>query len=198
VLFPATGTTNLRAAIFDLKLDQLAGANFPTGGWGARVRNYSQLGSLGAEDPYNKWSASAIGAVSAGRHTFEAGIAAGGKWGTNSIPVYDQFELGGFLKLSGLAPSQIRTQDYEYARLGYRTKLAEIPLFEGMYFGAALEVARAKPVVPVWKGETLSGPAVIPAGALYVGIDSPIGPLYLGYGYANRENTAIYLFLGRP
>ena len=61
-----------------------------------------------------------------------------------------------------------------------------------------LEVARAKPVVPVWKGEILTGPAVIPAGALYLGIDSPIGPLYLGYGYAGRDNSAVYLFLGRP
>jgi NTE family protein len=36
------------------------------------------------------------------------------------------------------------------------------------------------------------------AFSLYLGIDSPIGPLYVGYGYANPQNRAIYLFLGRP
>ena len=184
--------------MFDLKLDQFAGVNFPTGGWAAEARSYSQLSALGGENPYNRWRAGAGAAFSAGRHTFELGASAGGKWGANPIPVYDQFELGGFLKLSGLAPGQIRTEDYQFARLGYRTKLADIPLFEGMYFGASLEAARAKPVVPVWRGEPVTDKVTIPAGALYVGIDSPLGPLYLGFGYSSRDNSAVYLFLGRP
>ncbi len=36
------------------------------------------------------------------------------------------------------------------------------------------------------------------AGSLYFGVDSPLGPLYIGYGYSGRENSAVYLFLGRP
>jgi NTE family protein len=197
-LFPESGTTNIRAAVFDLKLDQFAGVNFPTGGWGADVKLYSQLDALGGENPYNKWRAGAGAAVSTGRHTFDVTASAGGKVGSRGIPVYDQFELGGFLKLSGLAPGQIRTEEYQFARLGYRTKLADIPLFEGMYFGASLEVARARPVVPIWRGERVEGNVTIPAGALYVGIDSLLGPLYLGFGYSSRDNAAVYLFLGRP
>ena len=198
VALPDSGSTNIRAAVFDLRMDQFSGVNFPTAGWGADGKLYSQLGALGGEDPYNKWRAGAGAAFSAGLHTFDVAASAGGKLGSRGIPVYDQFELGGFLKLSGLAPGQIRTEDYQFARLGYRTKLADIPLFEGMYFGASLEVARARPVIPVWKGELVEGKLTIPAGAVYFGVDSPLGPLYLGFGYSSRDNSAVYLFLGRP
>jgi NTE family protein len=198
VVLPSGGTTNIRAAVFDLKLDQFSGVNFPTGGWGADAKVYSQLDSLGGDFPYTKWRAGGGAAFSAGRHTLEVVASAGGKLGSRGIPVFDQFELGGFLKLSGLAPGQLRTQEYQFARLGYRTKLADIPLFEGMYFGASLEAARARPVIPVWGGELVDGKVTIPAGSLYVGIDSPLGPLYLGFGYSSRDNSALYLFLGRP
>ena len=29
-------------------------------------------------------------------------------------------------------------------------------------------------------------------------IDSPIGPLYLGYGRADDGNSSLYFYLGRP
>jgi NTE family protein len=198
IALPSSGTTNIRAAIFNLKLDQFAGVSFPTAGWAAEGTVYSQLSSLGGDNPYNRWRATAGAAASAGRHTLELTASAGGKLGSNPIPIYDQFELGGFLRLSGLAPGQIRSEDYQFARLGYRTKLADIPLFEGIYFGASLEAGRAKPVVPVWRGEVVTDKVTIPAGALYVGIDSPLGPLYLGFGYSSRDNSAVYLYLGRP
>ena len=195
---PSSGSINVRAVSFGLRLDQLEGANFPTSGWAAEAKAYSSLADLGAEQPYNRWNASASAAFSSGRHTLEISAFAADRWGAKPIPVYDQFELGGFLRLSGLAPGQIRTQQVEFARLGYRTKLADIPLFEGMYFGASLEGARATPVIPIWKGKLVTEPVIIPAGALYVGIDSPLGPLYLGFGYASGANRAVYIYLGRP
>lgn len=198
LVLPGTRSTNIRAAILGVKLDQLAGINFPTGGWGLEGEVYSQLSSLGTDDSYHRWLASATAATSAGPHTFELFVSAGGKLGADPIPAYDQFELGGFLRLSGLARGQIRTDEYQFARLGYRTKLADIPLFEGVYFGASLEAARARPVVPIWRGRIVTGTVNVPAGALYVGIDSPLGPLYLGFGYASRDNSAVYLYLGRP
>ncbi len=198
LLLPGSGTTNIRAAVFDLKLDQFAGVNFPTGGWGADARVYSQLDSLGGDSPYTKWRAGGGAAISSGQHTFDVAASAGGKVGSRSIPVYDQFALGGFLKLSGLAPGQLRTDEYQFVRLGYRTKRADIPLFEGIYVGASLEAARARPVVPVWRGQLVEGTVTVPAGSVYFGVDSPLGPLYLGFGYSSRDNSAVYLFLGRP
>jgi NTE family protein len=125
-------------------------------------------------------------------------VTSGGKIGSNDIAAYDLFNLGGFLYLSGLQRQQLKTEEFVFGRLVYRTKLADIPFFEGIYVGASAEVARLKPVIPIWQGEPVDGYLTVPAGAVYLGIDSPLGPLYVGLGYANRDNRAIYLFLGRP
>ena len=125
-------------------------------------------------------------------------VTAGNRIGGSDIPPYDLFNLGGFLYLSGLQRQQLKTQDFVFGRLVYRTKLAAIPFFEGIYVGASAEAARLKPEVPVWEGERVDGYLNVTAGSLYFGLDSPLGPLYVGFGYANRDNKAIYLFLGRP
>ena len=36
------------------------------------------------------------------------------------------------------------------------------------------------------------------AGAVYVGGETPCGPLYLGYGRASGGHASLYLFLGLP
>ena len=36
------------------------------------------------------------------------------------------------------------------------------------------------------------------SSAVFVGADTPIGPVYLGYGVATGGNRSAYLFLGRP
>ena len=49
-----------------------------------------------------------------------------------------------------------------------------------------------KPLVP-------GGPeGLLKSGSLFLGVDSPIGPLYLGVGRAADGNSSAYLFLGRP
>jgi NTE family protein len=76
--------------------------------------------------------------------------------------------------------------------------VADIPLFGGVQVGASLEAARLRPLVPIWRGEIVSGDLTVMAGSVFVGVDSPLGPLFLGFGYANRDNKAVYLFLGLP
>ena len=36
------------------------------------------------------------------------------------------------------------------------------------------------------------------AASVYLGLDSIIGPLYLGWGHTFGGDSAFYLFLGRP
>ena len=52
--------------------------------------------------------------------------------------------------------------------------------------------------IPIWRGQVVSGDLNVYAGSVFMGIDSPLGPLYLGFGYANSDNKAVYLYLGRP
>ncbi len=39
---------------------------------------------------------------------------------------------------------------------------------------------------------------VMVAGSVFLGLDSPIGPVYLAYGHAEGGNDSVYLFLGQP
>ena len=197
-LFPSSAHKSIGALNAQLTLDRLDSLNFTHTGYRVSGQLYSSLNALGADDEYSYWRALLSGAQTWGRHTIEALVSGGGKLGGDDIPVYDQFSLGGFLYLSGLQRQQQKTQEYVFGRLVYRTKMADIPLFEGIYVGASIEAARLKPLIPIWEGERVDGYLTVPAGSVYLGIDSPLGPLYVGFGYANRDNRAIYLFLGRP
>jgi NTE family protein len=197
-VFPSRVNSTIGALTAGLRLDRLDSLNFTHSGYKLDVKGYSSMRSLGAGDEYSYWTGLAQGAYTIGAHTLEALVTAGNKIGSNDIAPYDLFNLGGFLYLSGLQRQQLKTQDFAFGRLVYRTKLADIPLFEGVYVGASAEVARLKPVIPVWQGQPVNGYLTVPAGSVYFGLDSPLGPLYVAFGYANKDNRAVYLFLGRP
>jgi NTE family protein len=197
-LLPSAGTTQVGEASLIAKIDRFEGVNFPTSGYYAYGGVYAATDLLGADDEYTRWESTLSGAATIGRHTLEALVSGGGKLGGNPIPAYDQSGLGGFLKLSGLSLDQLRSDRYVFGRLIYRSKLADIPMFEGAYFGASLEAAQLRPLIPIWQGKPVEGNLLVKAGSVFLGVDSPLGPFYFGFGYANRDNMAVYLFLGRP
>jgi NTE family protein len=198
VLLPSSGSTQIGQFSLAFKLDQMEGINFPTRGYAAYGGAYASTDILGADDEYNRWEGLLTAATSIGRHTLEAHVTAGGAIGSSPIPSYEQQGLGGFLKLSGLSLDQLRSDRYAFGRLIYRTKLRDIPMFEGVYAGASIEAAKLRPLIPVWEGKPVDGQLLVKAGSVFLGVDSPLGPVYVGFGYANRDNMAVYLFLGRP
>jgi NTE family protein len=199
LLFPTLQVQRLGALQLSARVDRLDSVNFPHQGYLATGRIHSSLSQLGADQTYTQWDAALNGAATWSRHTLEGLVSAGGKIGSNDIPIEETFPLGGFLYLSGLQRQQLRAQDYVFGRLMYRTKLADIPLFDGIYAGASIEAARMTPFIGTqWEGMPVLGTLNVQAGSLYLGVDSPLGPLYLGFGYANSDNRAVYLFLGRP
>ncbi|HRZ60098.1 MAG TPA: patatin-like phospholipase family protein [Rubrivivax sp.] len=199
LLFPQRLQQNIGGVQLSARFDRLDNVNFPHDGYLATGRIYSSLAQLGADETYNKWELGLNGASTWGRHTLDAAFSAGGSLGGNDLPVTDTFPLGGFLYLSGLQRQQLRAQEFDFARLVYRTKLADFPVFDGLYAGASLEGARLKPTLAtMWGGDLKTGRFNVPAGSVFLGVDSPLGPVYLGFGYANRDNKAVYLFIGRP
>ena len=80
-----------------------------------------------------------------------------------------------------------------YGRFVYSYKLAEQRLFEGIYAGMSLEAGRMeKPLVPG------NATGLLKSTAAFLGFDTPLGPLYLGYGWAADGSRSGYLYLGRP
>jgi len=108
------------------------------------------------------------------------------------LPVYAQFQLGGFLNMSGYRRDQLLGPRYLYGRLLYQARLGRVPLFEGVYGGLAYEAADMPQFIPD------NDQGLFQSGTAYLGADTPLGAAYFGVGYGNPRNTAIYLFLGKP
>ena len=49
----------------------------------------------------------------------------------------------------------------------------------------------------MWDERDRIGKDLIGAGSLFLGLDSPIGSLYMGAGKAEGDNQSLFLFLGR-
>lgn len=106
-------------------------------------------------------------------------------------PVQDRFRLGGFLRLSGFAEDSLSGQQAgSVALLAYR-RHKSLPVLS-WYLGASLEYGG------VWEERKDLFRDGFFAGSVFAGADTPIGPLYVGYGQAERGNNAAFVFLGRP
>jgi NTE family protein len=184
----ARGAFTFRAIV-----DQLDDANFPHEGFAAVLDVVSSARSLGAKDNYTRWDAIGVGAKSWGRHTVLLGGRFAGAASGDTLPPYDLVQWGGFLQQSGLPAGALLGQQLSFGRAIYYYKILEKRLIDGVYVGASAEVGRMdRPLVP----NNLNGTIV--SGALFVGADTPIGPVYLGWGIATGGHSSGYLFLGRP
>lgn len=193
VLAPGPGGLARRAVTARLLIDQVDSINFPRSGYGATINVYSSQAGMGAADTYTKGDLTGTYVHSFGKHTFNLGFKAGGNVGGPELPRYDLFQWGGFLQQSGFSTGQLLGGNIQFARLVYYNKLFRQTLLEGVYAGASMEVGRVgAPLVPG------SPTGLLKSGALFLGLDSPIGPLYVGYGRATGGQYSWYLFLGKP
>jgi NTE family protein len=176
-----------------LRLDQLDSANFPRSGWRSQINLFDSQQALGAEEDYAKWSGEFTSAISFDSHTFNFALFAADKLGDDPLPTYENVQWGGFLKQSGYAPGQLLGEDLQFGRVMYYHRIMQGTLLEGAYGGISLEVGRmGEPLV-----KSNSSDWII-SNSLFIGTDSPIGPLYLGYGRADDGNSSLYFYLGRP
>jgi NTE family protein len=66
-------------------------------------------------------------------------------------------------------------------------------LFDGAYGGLSLEAGKyGTPLVPG------NPDGLLKSLAVFVSSDSPVGPVYFGYGHAVDGPGTFYFFLGRP
>ncbi len=120
-------------------------------------------------------------------------MAGGGALGGSQLPFYDYLTFGGFLRMTGYKPEQLRNDSLAYGRLLYSNQLVNLSLLDGVYAGVTLEAARlGAPLVP--GGITGS----VASLGVFLAVDTPLGPAYLGYGRARDGNSSAYFFLGRP
>jgi NTE family protein len=98
-------------------------------------------------------------------------------------------------QLSGLEPNELIGQEYVLGRIVFyrefnRRRLRLIQ--PGWYIGASLEAGN------VFTGdEPITTDELIGAGSIFLGADTVIGPIQLGWGYAEGGRSRVYLTVGR-
>lgn len=192
-LTPGASSVQQGALTTRLVLDQLDSVHFPRYGWRGSAKVYDSLSQLGAGQTYTKWEADGNVVYSFGAHTLNLAMKFGGKVGSDPLPRYDQFQWGGFMQQSGYATGQLLGERLSYGRVMYYNRILKGSIFEGAYGGISLEVGKVgNPLVPG------NSDGLLKSASLFAAADSPIGPVYVGYGRAKDGNSSFYFYLGRP
>jgi NTE family protein len=166
---------------------------FPRAGYGGSANLFAARRALGADSTYNRWDADGTSVHSFGAHTINIGIKFGGSYGDARLPSYDLFQWGGFLQQSGYRTGALVGQSLSFARLLYYNKLVKQTLLEGLYAGLSFEAGKVRE--PLVAGSPVG---LLKSGALFLALDTPLGPLYFAYGRTTDGLDSYYLYLGRP
>jgi NTE family protein len=181
------------AWVSELTLDRFDDADFPRHGTLLHARMDVSRQDLGADDDYDKLATAVSFAGTRAENTLFVKLEQGSSLGTE-IPFHDQFRLGGFMRLAGLERGQIQDNAMAHAVLGLYRRMGTLPklLGKGLYAGAAAETGQG------WDRESDMRLADLRlSGSLFVGVETILGPIYVGYGQADQGESSPFFFLGR-
>ncbi len=173
--------------LYELNLDRRNRLYFPSHGWRADISYFDSH-----HEEYSKLAADLSGAYKVGDYVLSIRTA----YTTSlkgQLPIYDAVMLGGFLKMSGYASNQILGDEAFYGHLRTEKIIGRMPLgLNGdLRLGFGLEAAKVE------KNYTMSvGDDWLDSGVIYLGGETPFGPLYMGYGFTSRGDYNLYLQLG--
>ncbi|HUO96401.1 MAG TPA: patatin-like phospholipase family protein [Steroidobacteraceae bacterium] len=189
-------STSFRQGGFYVRLsfDRLDSVDFPRHGELFTLEWDAQRTALGADRGADTAQLDWLLARSLGRNSFIFWTSAGSALSA-SPGVQNYFPLGGFLSLSGVNAAALSGPHFGIARLIYLRKIGSGSdgLFDvPTYIGLSAEAGN------VWQQR---GDASLAStrkdGATFVGLETPLGPVYLGAGYDQAGTMSYYLFLGR-
>ncbi len=194
---PSLVQANLNNGEYFLKFsyDRLDNVDFPRDGQTYSVQWNADRINLGADTSADRLQTDWLMARSLGRNTLVVWASAGTKLDGHTTAVQNDYSLGGFLNLSGMAPLALTGPHYAIGRAIYFRKIGrggEGILEFPAYLGVSFEVGNT------WsqRGDMSFASAHKDVSA-FLGLDTFLGPVYLGSGYDSSGHSAFYLFLGR-
>lgn len=172
-----------------LDFDQMNRMYFPTRGWSAKFAYFDS-----PRAGYARADASISGAFALGNTVLNGRLAYSGS-PSGTLPIYDAAMLGGFQNLTAYTKGQILGDDIRYAGVRAEQIIGRLPLgLRGdMRLGLSLEAAKAGSRFT----ETRRA-GILDSVSLYLGGETPFGPVYLGYAYGSGGVSNLYLFVGVP
>jgi len=172
-------------------VDRFDDFNFPRNGVYTGVNWTAARKQLGSTDDFDQLSGFFNGAYQIGSGSVLVGAEFGSTVAGESAP-QNRFPLGGFMRLSGYSQDQLTGQQFLLMRSAYLHRIDQFDLFP-LYVGGSLEAGN------VWEDRNdIDAGDLIGSGSLFFGLDTPIGPIYGGYGISESSRQAIFFFLGRP
>jgi len=148
---------------------------------------------LSSDTRYRQWELNFDKAMSHGPDT----LILGGRYGRtldDANVVTSSFLLGGARQLSGFREDALSGQNVSLMRAVYYRRLTPrsyLPLDFPLYAGASLERGRA------WNNDNEFDSGYINAASVFIGFDTPLGPLNFTYGLNDADEQAVYLNLGQ-
>lgn len=174
-----------------LDMDRLSRRFFPTDGWALRMTLTDNQGDSGN---YLRASVDLRNAWPLGRWVIGSRLAWTGS-PRGQLPVYDGASLGGFLNLSAFSANQVAGDSLRYGHVRAEHVIGNMPagLRGDLRVGAAMELGRvgAPHVATRHTG-------LLQSWTVYVGGDTPLGPVYLGAAASFSGVVNAYLFIGAP
>ncbi|MEP6678295.1 MAG: patatin-like phospholipase family protein [Betaproteobacteria bacterium] len=104
------------------------------------------------------------------------------------------YQLGGFLNLSGLRTDQLDGDYLGFLRAVYYHRMGPLRFIGRSWFlGGSLEAGN------VWNSrDAISATDTFKAASLFLGADTYVSPFYIAYGRTSRGQSSWYIFVGRP
>lgn len=177
----------LGTAYVQLQIDALDDPIFPRRGFSASVVHRIEHAALGADDPHTRLAADFLLPITRGRTTFLAGGSAATSL-DSTLPPYDPFTLGGFMRLTGYPVGEVA---------GNHLLLGRLIVFrpvrgDGVFGGVILEAGN------VWESAAdMTLPTLRHSAAAAIGFRTLLGPVYLGYGLGDGNRRQTTLTIGR-
>ncbi|QRK85749.1 patatin-like phospholipase family protein [Pseudomonas granadensis] len=186
---------NFNEGFYALKYsyDSLDNVYFPHEGKDISLTLVQYEPGLGSDTRYRQWDFKIDKAMSHGPDT----LILGGRYGrtlNDANVVTSSFLLGGARQLSGFREDAVSGQNISLMRAVFYRRLtprAYLPLDFPLYAGASLERGRA------WNNDNEFDSGYINAASVFIGFDTPLGPLNFSYGLNDADEQAVYLNLGQ-
>ncbi|MFT5141291.1 MAG: NTE family protein [Rhodothermales bacterium] len=144
--------------------------------------------NLGADSEFEQIQFDFLSSKTWGEHN----LLLAGRFNTtldNNAPIYALFTGGGQLNMSGFEPNELIGQHFGMVAAGYRYNVVQSGLMPA-YAGFTLEYGNAAE-----RAGDVFGKGILNA-SLYMSYDSPLGPVYLGYGFNENSSGVYFLTLG--
>lgn len=191
-----TALKNSRDELGSLRLgiayDTLDSSAFPTRGQRLSLSRTEYLPGLGSDHRADVSRAIWDGAWSLGKHHWLLGARAhSARGGEDFIGAYGS--LGGLANFSGYAEDEILATQTALARAVYYRRIgnADSAMSIPLYVGGSLETGG------YWSDrDDVRWGDMETAGSLFVGVDSFLGPIFLGYGRTEDGRDSFYLTFG--